>query len=149
MAMQFCARQKRWASLILILLISAAGIQLGYIQGYAFLACQSTLDGAASEFVREASRFREADGTTETPGWQHLTQIARAERARQSGVNKGFFSDCCHKGTSGAYTRILLPSCRIVNVFVRSHALIMAYIHCQDGKKADSLFYTTWKFMIV
>ena len=43
-------------------------------------------------------------------------------------------------GFAGNATRIYLASCRIENIFVRSHAWIMAYIHWQDGEKAsDSL----------
>ena len=43
-------------------------------------------------------------------------------------------------GFAGNVTRIYLASCRIENIFVRSHAWIMAYIHWQDGEKAsDSL----------
>lgn len=139
--MHFSMRQKRWASLILTLLIGAAGIQLGYVQGYAFLSCHSMENVSASAFVRAAARIAEADKTTETPIWQKLRYIARAERARRSGTYRGLFLGCCHAvGYSDAYIRIFLSSCRLEFVFARSHALMMAYIHCQDGENAFGLF---------
>lgn len=42
-------------------------------------------------------------------------------------------------GFAGNATRIYLASCRIENIFVRSHAWIMAYIHWQDGEKLLTL----------
>lgn len=143
--MHFSARQKRWASLILTVLISAAGIQLGYLQGYAFLACPGARSVPASSVSRRAVLFMESGGAAETPRWRSLQHVARAERARRSGSCRGFFPDCCRaKGLWGTYMRIGMPLCRSENVFARSHALIMHYIHCQDGMKGDDLFCTNW-----
>lgn len=141
--MHFTACQKRWVSLILTVLISAAGIQLEYLQGYAFLAYPGARNVPANAVSRATVLFMESGVVAETPRWRSLQNVARAERARRSGPCRGMFPDCyCSKVFSGMYTRIYLPSRRIENVFARSHALIMQYIHCQDGMKADNLFCT-------
>ena len=77
-------------------------------------------------------------------GRSELTQLEQARSDRKCACHPaevqnamGFCGPGLLSGFAGNATRIYLSSCRIENIFVRSHAWIMAYIHWQDGEKAS------------
>lgn len=104
-----------------------------YHAGGAGPSC-GTYDGAAAGFLPDILGRSELTQSEQA----RLTVSARITRLNAernvilwAGLASGF---------AGNATRIYLASCRIENIFVRSHAWIMAYIHWQDGEKAsDSL----------
>lgn len=140
--MQFLMRQRRWAALLLIWFIILAGVHLGYAKGQAVRPSLHTEGGrqTSENAVAQTALCPLACGKQETPSWKRLPS-SYAVRYAGSGSGRRFSHDFyAVRLYSGMYTRILLPSRRAENVCSRSHALIMNYIHCQDGAKPDSLF---------
>lgn len=139
--MHFPMRKRRWAGLILTLLITIAGIQFGYTETYAFLSwTNAPTEHNSSTITRVATIFTKSDQAAEEQSWRNLQNVVRPEQSRRSSSFRRLLAGAETARTySGTYTRIILPSCRIENMFARSHSLIMRYIHCQDGAKPASL----------
>lgn len=86
------------------------------------------------------SRFLDILGRSELTQSEQARLTVRARLTRLNAERNIILWAGLASGFAGNATRIYLASCRIENIFVRSHAWIMAYIHWQDGEKAsDSL----------
>lgn len=139
--MHFPMRKRRWAGLILTLLITIAGIQFGYTETYAFLSWTNACEAQTGSTISAAATIlAKSDQTVEEPSWRNLQNVVRPERSRRNTCFRRLLTGAEIVRTySDTYTRIILPSCRIENMSIRSHSLIMHYIHCQDGAKPDAL----------
>ena len=89
---------------------------------------------------RQQGSFLDILGRSELTQFEQARLTVRARITRLNAERNIILWAGLAGGFAGNATRIYLASCRIENIFVRSHAWIMAYIHWQDGEKApDSL----------
>ena len=95
---------------------------------------------AVHTMERQQGSFLDILGRSELTQSEQARLTVRARITRLNAERNVILWAGLASGFAGNATRIYLASCRIENIFVRSHAWIMAYIHWQDGEKAsDSL----------
>ena len=140
--MRIQKQKVRLLGIILAVMMSFFAIQQGSSvpDATAFVNATSTDQLAVHTLERQQGSFLDILGSTESTlfAQARITRNISATRLQNlrnvllwAGLNSGFTASATH---------IYLASCRIENIFVRSHAWIMAYIHRQDGEKAfDSL----------
>lgn len=95
---------------------------------------------AVHTMERQQGSFLDILGRSELTQFEQARLTVSARITRLNAERNVILWAGLASGFAGNATRIYLASCRIENIFVRSHAWIMAYIHWQDGEKAsDSL----------
>lgn len=134
--MRMTMQQKRWIGALLIWFIGFLAIQQSSVQGSILVANGNVDQMSAHAIRRQQAALMDIANTMELTQimLQRLTNHSARIKRWDDGRNLLLYG--CITGFTGCGTRIYLVSCRIENIYVRSHALIMAYIHCQDGEKA-------------
>lgn len=137
--MKIAIQQRRWISVLLVWIIVFFGIQHDFSQGTDLLINPYQDHLSVNIIERQQEAFMDVADTAE------ITQVMLQRLTNRCGrVNRWEDTSLLLGGEitgfTGCGTRIYLTSCRIENIYVRSHALIMAYIHCQDGEKTAVSF---------
>lgn len=96
---------------------------------------------AVHTMERQQGSFLDILGRSElTQSEQAASDRQCTDHAAECRTQRHFVGRTCKRICRECYPDLSGASCRIENIFVRSHAWIMAYIHWQDGEKAsDSL----------
>ena len=105
-----------------------------------FFALQQSYGAQNMHDITQQGSFLDILGRSELTQLEQARLTVSARITRLNAERNVILWAGLASGFAGNATRIYLASCRIENIFVRSHAWIMAYIHWQDGEKAsDSL----------
>lgn len=131
----------QWIGIFLAIVICFFALQQGYgVQNMHDITQAEPDHLAVHTMERQQGSFLDILGRSELTQFEQARLTVRARVTRLNAERNIILWAGLASGFAGNATRIYLASCRIENIFVRSHAWIMAYIHWQDGEKAsDSL----------
>lgn len=131
----------QWIGIFLAIVICFFALQQGYGAQNMHDITQAEPDHLAVHTMeRQQGSFLDILGRSELTQLEQARLTVSARITRLNAERNVILWAGLASGFAGNATRIYLASCRIENIFVRSHAWIMAYIHWQDGEKAsDSL----------
>ena len=137
--MRIQKQKVRLLGIILAVMMSFFAIQQGSSVSDAadFVRATATDQLAVHTLERQQGSFLDILGQSELTQLEQARLTVGARPARSDTERNALLWAGLATGFAGNATRIYLSSCRIENIFVRSHAWIMAYIHWQDGEKAS------------
>ncbi len=128
----------QWIGIFLAIVICFFALQQSYGAQNMHDITQAEPDHLAVHTMeRQQGSFLDILGRSELTQLEQARLTENARVTRLSAERNGILWAGLLSGFAGNATRIYLSSCRIENIFVRSHAWIMAYIHWQDGEKAS------------
>lgn len=136
--MQIQKQKVRLLGIILSVMMSFFAIQQGSSvpDATALGSATATDQLAVHTLERQQGSFLDILGSTESTLFAQARITRNISSARLQNLRNILLWTGLNSGFAASSTHIYLASCRIENIFVRSHAWIMAYIHWQDGEKA-------------